>query len=290
MSTNETDRDDPSPSAAADSSAPRANRDRSALEARTELLAEENRRLRNEYARARRSTYRRTAIWLAVVGAIAVSAGLLFPDARRILFTLGAIGLFGGILTYFITPGQFVAADVGERVYAASAANWSALIDELGLQRQYRYLPSTGRSPVRLFVPQRTACTIPEDRGRLVATRGDERGLVLEPTGAGLFEEFERALAEPLPTESTVLAAQLADGLVEQFELVRSAEPDVAPDEGRSTVAIRGSAYGDVDRFDHPVASFLAVGFAEGLDRPIELTVEASEGRSDWLITCRWDD
>lgn len=290
MSTNETDQDDPSPSMAPDSSVAQANRDRSALEARNELLAEENSRLRNEYARARQATYRRTAIWLAVVGAIAVSAGLLFPDARRILFTLGAIGLFSGILTYFITPGQFVAADVGERVYAASAANWAALIDELGLEREYLYLPSTGRSPAQLFVPQRTAYTIPEDRRRLVATRGDEQGLVLEPTGTGLFEEFERTLAEPLPTESAALATQFADGLVEQFELVKSAEPDVDPDGGRITVAIRGSAYGDVDRFDHPVASFLAVGFAEGLDRPIELTVEASEGRTDWVVTCRWEE
>jgi len=45
-------------------------------------------------------------------------------------------------------------------------------------------------------------------------------------------------------------------------------------------VSLTGSAIGGVDRFDHPIASFLAVGFAVGLGRLIELDVESSEGRA----------
>ncbi|WP_408959699.1 hypothetical protein [Natrinema sp. 74] len=259
------------------------------LAARADLLAAENSRLRDEYARAMRTTYRRTAQWLAVVGAVAALGGVLLPDGREVLFSLGAIGLFGAILTYYLTPGQFVAADVGERVYAAAAANATALVDELALRDDRLYLPGRDSSPVRLFVPQRADYDRPDDRSGPVVTHAAERGLLLEPTGGRLFASFERTLAEPLPTDPTAATAQLADGVVEQFELATSAEPSVDADDGRVTVAVESSAFGAVDRFDHPIASFFAVGLADTLDRPIELTVEPGDDRSHWLVTCRWD-
>lgn len=262
------------------------------LAAQVELLTEENRRLRSEYARARRAQYRGMAAGLLAVGLLAVGGGVLFTDGREVLFALGAVGLFGAVLTYYVMPGQFVAANVGERIYASFAANGEALADELGLRADRVYVPgSDGETTgsTRLFVPQQAAFDLPDDLTTPIVTEEPSRGLVLEPSGAGLFEEFERVLTGPLSSEPTALATQLVDGLVEQFELVESADPDVDPDDGRLTVAVDASAFGAVDRFDHPVGSFLAVGCAQGLERPVELEVESGDDRADWLVTCRWD-
>lgn len=256
--------------------------------AQIELLVEENRRLRSEYARARQTRYRRTALGLAAVGAVAVAAGILFPDGQQVLFALAGTGLFGGLLTYYLAPGQFVAAEVGERVYGAAATNEAALVSELGLRDDRLYLPGDDTVLARLFVPQYLEYDYPETLTTPIVTEGSQRGLVLEATGSGLFEEFERALATDLATGPAELATQLTDALVEQFELARSADPDVDTDGERLTVAISGSAFGPVDRFDHPIASFLAVGVAVGLDSPVELEVARGDDRADWLVTCRW--
>ena len=260
------------------------------LAARAELLSEENRRLRTEYARARQSRYRRTAHGLAAVGVLAAVGGVLFADGRDVLFALAATGLFGAVLTYYLSPEQFVAADVGERVYAAMAVNEAAIADELGLRDDRIYVPGgEEKTPLaRLFIPQQEAYTVPTDPTAPIITEGTRRGLVLETTGTGLFGEFQRALTGDLASTPAPLLSQLTDALVEQFELARSVDADVDPANGRATVAITESAFGDVDRLDHPIASFLAVGLAIGLERPIELEVTRGSGRSDWLVTCRW--
>lgn len=265
-----------------------ADPDRLELAAQVELLREENRRLRAEYARARRATYRRTALGLAAVGLVAVAGGALFPPAREVLVTLGAIGLFGAVLTYFLTPERFVAADVGERVYAACAGNLAAVAAALGLREARYYLPTDGAAAARLFVPLAPEPAFPTEGGPILLEE-DRRGLLLEPTGAALFREFERALAGELAPEPAALAAQLCDGLVEGFELARAATPEVDPDGGRVTVAVSGSAFGDVDRFDHPIPSLLATGLAAGLDRPVTVAVDPGDERADWLVTCRFE-
>jgi len=256
--------------------------------ARAELLAEENRRLRAEYARAQQARYRRTAAGLAAIGLLAVVGGLVFPNGREVLFVLGATGLFGGVLTLYLTPGQFVTANVGERVYAALSANEDAIAGELGLSELRVYVPAGG-STARLYVPQRSSFELPADPDGPILVDEESRGLWLEATGSFLFEEFEQALAGDLADAPPSLAAQLADGVVEQFELATGVEPDVETDGGRASFAVSESAFGDVDRIDHPVASFLAVGFVVGIDRPVHVEVTAGDGRADWLVTCRWD-
>ncbi|UTF54835.1 hypothetical protein NGM29_06100 [Natronosalvus rutilus] len=258
--------------------------------AQLEVLAEENRRLRTEYARARQSRYRQTALGLAAVGLVAVLGGLVFPDGREVLFVLGATGFFGGVLTYFLTPAHVVAADVGERVYAAGAANGAALVEALGLSETRRYVPMAGS--VRLFVPHSPDDVLTDLSDHAEAgpfLLDDPRGLLLEATGQRLFDEFERALSGDLAATPTPLTTQLTDGLCEHLELARHAEVDVDADRGRATIAITESAFGDVDRFDHPIASFLVVGLATGLDRPVTLEVAPGDDRADWLVTCRWD-
>lgn len=282
-------RDGDEPSTGSDAAETRESEDENLeLAARAELLAEENRRLRAEYTRARRSEYRRTAYGLALLGVLAFVAGLAFPDGREILFALGFTGLFGGVLTLYLTPEQVVAADVGERVYAALAANDAALATQLGLGDERVYLPGDD-APAHLYVPRWTEYDRPAlDEGPLVVDE-QSRGLLLEATGAFLFEEFER-VTDDLAATPAALATQLAEGITEVFELAGAIDTDVDPRGGRATVRVSDSAFGDPDRFDHPLASFLAVGFAAGLDRPVTLEVDpgAGDDRADWLVTCRW--
>ena len=271
-------------------------RTRDELVTQLELLAEENQQLRESYTQAKRTKYRQTALGLAAVGVIAVAGGLLVPRVSTVLFALGGIGLFSGILTYFLTPEQFVSADVGRDVYATLAGNEAALAGELGLSDERRYVPlEAGDGGVRLFVPQHENADLPDDEALtqtiVVPDDGDRRGLALDPSGERLFRAFEDALTGSASTAPGELGDQLAEAVVEQFELARAASAESDPDDGRLTVAITGSVYGPLETFDHPIASFLAVGIARGLDRPVSLEVtEQADGDTDALVTCRWSE
>lgn len=262
------------------------------LQAQVELLQAENRRLREEYVRARRSSYRRAAAGLALVGITSAGAGLLFPSVRDVLFVLGAIGLFGGLLTYYLTPERFVAAETGERVYDALAQSAGELTTQLGLQETSVYVPVEGTPPARVFVPQHQEYQVPEgdtlERPLVVDADEAVRGAAFVPTGATLFREFERTLTGSLAETPTRVVDQVADALVEGFELAESVETDVNPDEGRASVEFTGAVYGDATRFDNPLGSLVAVALARGLDTPV--TIETTPGRDDeFTVTCRWD-
>jgi hypothetical protein len=257
------------------------------------VLEAENERLRSEYARARQAQYRRSALALALLGVLAGAGGLLFPTARTVLFALAGTGLFLGVLTFYLSPEQFLPATVGREIYRALAANERAVVDELGLRETPVYVPT--ESGVRLYLRQSSAESLPDeaDLSETFVVTDETRGVAFQPTGEALFAEFDRALTGELGSEPDELVRQLRDGLVEQFELLESTEQSVPPDataaEGELTVGLTDSAYGPVDEFDHPVPSVLGVGLARGLDTPVEVTVE-SDGtdRVDAVIRCRW--
>ncbi|MCU4754054.1 hypothetical protein OB919_19070 [Halobacteria archaeon AArc-curdl1] len=253
--------------------------------AQLEMLAEENRQLREAYVSARQSPYRKTAQGLVVLGLVAGLGGLLLPDGRDVLFALAGTGLFGGLLTYYLTPEHFVTADVSENVYGTMAANEAAIAAELGLRDERIYLPTGDSRLARLFVPQRPETEPPSTLTAPLVSESSHRGLVLEATGTELLRSVRRTLEDDLARSPTELGDQLADGLVETLELARSAEVDVDADDGRATIAVAENEFGDLEQFDHPVASFFAVGFAVGLEQPVRLEVDADAG----LLTCRWE-
>lgn len=272
-----------------------ASVDQEDLAARVEYLKAENEQLRREYTRARRSQYRRTALGLVLVGLLAVGGGLLFADARTVLFALGGTGVFAGLLTVYLTPEQFIAADVGERIYTALASNENALVADLGLTDDRVYVPTrtAGDIAVRLFIPQHSIENLPDaetlDTVFVTPEDDQQRGVSLRPTGDALFEEFARATTGQPADDPVTLVEQLTDALVGQFELVETAQVDVDIANGRASVGIGGSIYGRVDQFDHPAASFLAVGLARQLDTPIRVNVDdARDDRVDALITFQW--
>lgn len=268
------------------------------LAAQVELLAAENRRLREQYVASHRAADRRTALGLLAVGAIAVGGGLALPDARTVLFALGGTGAFGAVLTYYLAPERFVAADTGERAYAATAATGAELAAELGLRDDRVYAPArppdASFAPVRLFVPQRADYVVPDaddlDSLFVVGDSGRTRGVALPPTGGPLFREFEAAMTDEPADRPAELATQLADALAEGFDLLESAAADADPDGGRVAVEVAGSAFGAVDRFDHPVASLFGVGLADQLGVPVTVAVSSVEdGPADYVVACEWD-
>ncbi|WP_262180189.1 hypothetical protein [Haloarcula laminariae] len=265
--------------------------DPATLKTQLELLEEENDRLRTEYARARQSQYRRTALALGGLGVVSALGGLLFPAAQTVLFALAGTGVFLAVLTHYLTPEQFLPASLGRTIYSALAANEAAMVAELGLRDDRVYVPTD--DGVRLFVPQHQEYVVP-DAGALadvfvVTSDTDPRGLSLEPTGDGLADEFERAVTGSPGADADSIATQASDALVEQFELVESATTDVNSSGGRLTVAVTGSVYGDITRFDHPASSFLASVTARQLDTSVTAESETTGEDDTCRITLTWD-
>lgn len=262
------------------------------LEARLELLSEENRRLREEYRRAKRAGYRRSAIALAVLGGLAALGAALFPGVREVLLALSGVGLFSGALVYYLTPERLVPASVAELTYDTYQRTLSGVVDDLGLKHVAVYVPTGGVPAVRLFVPSHREYEIPDsdDLADVFVVDDATRGVSLYATGAELYDEFVRADTTASANDPRRLVESLAESLVEVFELVESATADVDPQDGRATVAVTGSSLGSVDRLDHPVGSLVATGLAVELSTPVELSVDpAEDDRADYLVTCRWE-
>lgn len=265
-------------------------------ERQSALLAAENRRLREAYAATRRQSYRRTALGLLGISLIALSGALVLPSARTVLFALAGTGAFGAVLTYYLTPERFVASVVSDRIFESSAENAEAIVAELGLSAERIYVPSAGVEPARLYVPQRPGHPLPDPdelRGVFVAT-AEQRGLALLPTGATLFREFERVLTGEVADTPSRLGDQIADALVEDFEIASAVHVDVthsettesddSVDELQITVGIEDSAF-DPTRMDTPAASFVGVTLAVGLDTPMSLDTTVDE-ESQLVVQC----
>ncbi|RQH01234.1 hypothetical protein [Natrarchaeobius oligotrophus] len=266
--------------------------ERDSLTERIDRLEAENERLRREYARLRGTRNRARATGLVAVGLVAIGGGFVLHDVRNVLFALGATGLFGAVLIYFLSPGTVVTAGVGERIYAALATNQRAIAGALGLEDDVRYVPIPASertlATCRLFVPRYREYDLPDADDGPIVTDENARGLALEPTGMRLFHEFERTLTSDLASDPSLFAVQLVDALVEVLELASSAEVDVVGN--RATFAVSDSAFGDVDRFDHPIPSFFAVGLAMATAQPVAVEVTDGDDRADWLVTCRWEE
>jgi hypothetical protein len=255
-------------------------------EARIELLEEQNRRLREEYARAQRSQYRRTALGMGVIGVFGFVGGFVFPGYATVFFSFGGIGVFAAVLTYFLTPEQFLPASIGSVVYESMAANQASLVDNLGLSDARVYVPVGADGSVRIYVPQMEEFTIPDlehlTDGVLVVPTSSERGLSLRPTGGPLTDEFTRLFDGPLPNEVAPLSAAISDALVEQFELVEMATPESSADD--VVIGLQGVAFSQLDRFDHPVCSFVATTTAVALGQPCTVSVSDGDDRFDGVV------
>ncbi|ADQ68662.1 hypothetical protein C499_12985 [Halogeometricum borinquense DSM 11551] len=271
--------------------------DRETLRGRIEVLREENRRLREEYLRARQAQYRRTAIGMAAIGLCALAGAAVLPALRTTLLVLAGTGGFGASLLYYLTPDQLVPVSVGQSVFTAHDRHASSLVDELGLQDTTVYVPrvrdqeAVSPEQIRLFIPQARGWELPSDDA-LAATfvePDDEmrRGISLEPTGVSLLSEFADA-ANTNPSEPADLADQLCEAVVEQFELSTYADAEVDTATNRVSVRAGHSAYGELTAFDHPLVSVIGVGLARGLGASVETESVESVDSDEYLISYRY--
>ena len=256
------------------------------LQTRLAVLEAENRQLRDEHARAKQATYRRTALGLLAVGALGLLGGVVFPDTRSVLFALGGTGVFAAVLTYVLTPERFVTASIGSRVYQAVRADRDAMLGELGIGGDPVYVPVDG---VRAFVPRREGAPLPEAAELadlfVVPEESAHGGVAFRPTGATLFDEFETTRSRSVDATPHAVAPVLADALVELFELADGVNHDVDAETNRVTFEIASAGLGDPTGIDHPIPSFLAVGLARTLDATVRVEV-----RDDPLtVACRYD-
>lgn len=256
------------------------------LQARITELEAENQRLRDRYTETRQQTYRRTALGLGGVGVITAGIAVLVPSAQQILFVLAGIGFFGAVLTWFLTPEQFIPVDIGDAVYEPLASNLDALTGELGLSGARVYVETDRGS--RLYIPEIDTTHIPEEFHStfVIGNSPETSGLALQPTGSGLVDEFEQTHTGPLPDTPRELTTHLIEGLVDGFELATDIDPDIATDDNQIVFEITNPAFGPLSRFDHPVQSFLAVGLTRGLEAPIAIeTVETDEETARVCVT-----
>lgn len=242
-------------------------------ELRTQIavLREENKRLREEYTRSKQTSYRRTAAALSGVGTVAVLGGIVLPDVQEVLFVLGAIGIFGGVLTWYLTPERVLTVGISESIHTALAANGSTIRDELGLQSMEVYVPTPDGA--RLFIPQYQDFELPDmTEGLFHIERDAARGIALVPSGQLLVSEFERTQTAPPGDSLEATISQIGDALVEQFEIVDSVSLSESTGDERVVVSVDGVAFGSVANFDHPAVSVLACGLAHVQDEPITVS------------------
>jgi hypothetical protein len=267
------------------------------LAARVRLLEFENARLRQERDRTVQRRHRRGALGFLGLGVLSAVAGYVLPESQTLLFSLAGIGLFSAVLTYYLTGSNLISVSTIERVYLAHAETLAEIVGELGLQDVGIYVPTAGGSEreglsnVRLFVPQQAEYELPEDVASvfIIGDDGRRRGVAVHPVGSALFAAFTESLRDPLAETPDELANQLTAALLEEFELVSEAAPEYDPANDRLTVRVRNSALGPIDRFDHPVPSFVATGLAHGLGRPIRTEVVRRDDDTT-LVVCTWDD
>ncbi|MGB9953288.1 hypothetical protein ACOZ4F_12945 [Haloarcula marismortui] len=268
-------------------------RDRQTLEAELEVLREENRRLRESYARARRATFRRTAVGFFAVGGLSLVAAFVFPALQTIFIAFGGTGVFAGIVTFYLTPERFVSASVSDTVFNTLADVEQHLVSELELQTERIYVPTASHpeTAARLFVPQHVEYAVPdpEQLEELFVTGVEaEQGISLPPTGDRLYTEFEQAMSGTFGTGPDAIATQLTAALSEQFELVDDTTIEIDSENQTASIAIDNPAFGDIHQLDHPVVSLLAVGFATGLDRPVTVDTR-DDDRFSGVVTVSWD-
>lgn len=242
-------------------------------------------------------SYRLTAAGLFVSGLVVAGLALWRPlaDARNLLFAVASVGLFGSILLFFFRPSATSATDPVEGVYTAFVANVEALAADAAVSDRRIYAPTTyeraGLTPVALTVPASDR-GVSIDRNRRPVFDADlsasPDALTLYPTGAALFDTFEGMIVMDLSSDPVELADQLVDGIVLGLELADDVAVDVDAVAGTATFGVEGARFGSVTRFDHPVASFLAVGFALGLDVPVMLDAEPASAEHPPRVTCRW--
>lgn len=265
--------------AAREASDGRARRRDGAGDERVASLVEENERLRAERADGvRDARFRRAAgVLLGLSVALAVVGGLL-SGLRTVAVSLAGIGLFTSVLLYFTSAGRFVPLGTAERVAAPLLESREALVYEFDLVDEEVYVPTSADPPEASVLALPSGADVPPvtalEAPVIDAAAGgspSEDGLAFRPSGGSLFVDYAPRLSVGGEERPADLAAELAEAVVEEFEIADDVEVEVEADDGIIRVDVEGVDYGLLSRFDHPVISFLGTGLAVTLRRPVRV-------------------
>lgn len=257
------------------------------LTTRIAYLSSENRRLRRrDSRRAQRNYYQWIAIVLILMGGGLSWLPLFVTGIDTILIAISGTGIFTGLLIYYLIPKQLVSISTAEGIYTSFAASQSALLTSLGLCNEQIYIPIDSASSARLFVPRNAEYTLPTAEVLESTVIHDDHGggVSLYPTGATLIADTNIRL--PDEGEPELLTMRLAEASVESLELAKSVTAVMNEERNQVTFHVTDSVYGSVDRFDHPILSFLATGLAIGLNVAVTAETTQTGNSSDYVITC----
>ncbi|WP_266082173.1 hypothetical protein [Haladaptatus caseinilyticus] len=231
-------------------------------------------------------SFGRPAFTLFVLGLILVVGGIGLPDGRPVLLALGGTGMFSGTLLYYLSTEPLLPAQVCTDTNSVFSRNERLLVQELDFQDIRIYVPNLtestdGHSTVRLFVPSSSDYVLPTKSSTetlfMNSPSPNRGGIALYPSGTMLFRRFQKISTKKSVTSPKFLVEQVMEAVTDQFQLARTATGTVDTAGRRVTVEIGGSRLGRVDTFDHPTSSFIAVAFAEAIQKPIRVNVEQSE-------------
>jgi hypothetical protein len=215
---------------------------------------------------------------MLAIGAFALLGAGVLPSLRSTFLILAATGGFGSVLLYFLTPDTLVPASVGQATYAAYRSHATALKEELGLEERSVYVPvgqeTDQKDAVRLFVPQTRDWELPKHQSlrTTFVSPGQERrrGVAFTPTALTLWTEFTHGTSN-IAAQPGPIANQLAEAIMEQFELAKTVETETDESARRVSVLVSDASYGAPTEFDHPLVSFIAVGLASSLKTRVDI-------------------
>lgn len=219
------------------------------------------------------------------LGVVGLAAGLAVPPALlpdplpTLLPALGAVALFGGVLNHLLVSGGDLPPVVAQSLADARVADAATRLGG-DPPDTARYLPPDSGTGPRLVAPPASGAGADAQ-----PSPGDG---TLEPAAATLYRAFESQRSGDPPERPEAVVAALCDALAGGFELATDARIAVVAD-NRARIAVEGTALPNLGRFDHPVPSFLGVGLATALDRPVTVTVEVNpDEAADAVVVCRW--
>ncbi|MUV86830.1 hypothetical protein GJ631_09695 [Natronomonas sp. CBA1123] len=225
---------------------------------------------------------------LVSLGAVGVAASFTAPVAAAgftaTVATLAGTALVAGLLNHLLVSGRELPPAVTESVYTAFASAAENVVAERGLSEHRVYVPASGRSSARLVVPATSADPLQRDWGADDAVGPDDA--VFTPTGEPLYRSFRRTRPPADATDPERTLSRLGDALDNGFELVDGVA--VTAEDGEAAVSFEACVLPDADRIDHPVPSFLAVGFAREFGRPVVVDSVRSDTDGSGTVVLRW--
>lgn len=223
-----------------------------------------------------RGNLRRMGLGFLITGLISLGLGMTNPSLRTILYPLGLISILVAILSIYFPSTNRVPIELVEILVQMRSHDFDQIVDS---DEYYTYYLPKPRSSF-----QSESILVVSDTAMQDETRFDEHEIQIRPVGDLMFDVFLDNLKGGTSRNPEILSLQLSEALTELFELVGNVSPHVYAD--KNTVEFRVDLFEEmsINKLDHPVVSFLAVGLVHGLKKKVTVDEIDSIGESKYHI------